>query len=190
MPSLTPLNPLPTARRAPLVLRRTLDLDATTMVIRLSTGTGTGRTALSAFDDALLRAGIANYNLVRLSSVIPPRSVVSRVDPHEQLVGGWGDRLYCVYASQPATIPGQQAWAGIGWSLRDDGSGAGVFVEHEGEDERSVREDIERSLEDLARRRGAGFTPGGMVMTSAVCEAQPVCALVVAAYETAAWHRA
>ena len=181
---------MPTARRAPPILRRSLDLEAESLVIRLSSGTGIGRTSLSAFDDALLHAGVANYNLVRLSSVIPPRSAVSPVDPGQQLVGGWGDRLYCVYASQVATMPGQQAWAAIGWSLLDDGSGAGVFVEHEGEDERTVRNDIARSLEDLAERRGGGFKPGGIVTTSTVCEGEPVCALVVAAYKTSRWARA
>lgn len=160
------------------------------LTIRLSTGSGAGRTSLSAFDDALLAAGIANYNLVRLSSVIPPRSEIRPVGADEQLHGGWGDRLYCVYASQVATTPGEQAWAGIGWSLLDDDSGAGVFVEHEGTTEAVVRHDIETSLADLAQRRGGMFVPGGLVMTSAVCASEPVCALVVAAYETAGWARA
>ena len=40
--------------------------------IVLSTGLGVGPTALAAFDAALLDAGVANYNLICLSSVIPP----------------------------------------------------------------------------------------------------------------------
>ena len=39
--------------------------------ITVRTGTGSGRTLLSAFDHALLDAGVANFNLVTLSSVIP-----------------------------------------------------------------------------------------------------------------------
>ncbi|MDQ2678046.1 MAG: pyruvoyl-dependent arginine decarboxylase, partial [Actinomycetota bacterium] len=42
---------------------------------------GTGPTSLAAFDDALVSVGVANYNLVRLSSVIPPGSTVTAGDP-------------------------------------------------------------------------------------------------------------
>jgi len=40
--------------------------------IVVSRGTGEGPTPLAAFDKALLAAGVENYNLIRLSSVIPP----------------------------------------------------------------------------------------------------------------------
>ncbi len=43
------------------------------MKIHIGTSIGTGETELSAFDTALYNAGIANYNLLYLSSVIPPR---------------------------------------------------------------------------------------------------------------------
>ena len=42
------------------------------MKIRLSSGRGEGPTPLAAFDAALLDAGVSNYNLLPLSSVIPP----------------------------------------------------------------------------------------------------------------------
>ena len=42
----------------------------------MRTATGTGRTLLAAFDDALLAAGVANFNLITLSSVIPPGSSI------------------------------------------------------------------------------------------------------------------
>ena len=41
--------------------------------ITIRTGSGQGHTKLSAFDHALLTAGVANFNLITLSSVIPPR---------------------------------------------------------------------------------------------------------------------
>jgi hypothetical protein len=37
------------------------------MIIRVTSGTGTGPTELAAFDAALLDAGVANYNLIPLS---------------------------------------------------------------------------------------------------------------------------
>ena len=42
------------------------------MTITLSTGTGEGPTPLAAFDAALVDAGVADHNLICLSSVIPP----------------------------------------------------------------------------------------------------------------------
>lgn len=158
-----------------------------TLTIRLSGGVGRGRTPLSAFDSALLAAGVANFNLVRLSSVIPPESDVIRVGAGDQLLGAWGDRLYCVYASQCATLPGEEAWAGIGWVLRQDGSGAGLFVEHEGPSRAFVEDSISASLGDLVSGRGGDFCAPQVEMASVTCHDAPACALVVAAYETAGW---
>src|SRR5882724_3759646 len=108
------------------------------MQIHVASGTGTGPTTLAAFDAALNDAGIANYNLLVLSSVIPPHTNVvvhdGRLD--ETLPGEWGDRLYVVRAEQRADQPGEQAWAGIGW-VQDPETHKGLFVEHEGHDEQS-----------------------------------------------------
>ena len=38
---------------------------------RLSSGTGTSPHELVAFDNALLSAGISNYNLLKVSSILP-----------------------------------------------------------------------------------------------------------------------
>lgn len=161
------------------------------VTVTLTVGTGTGPTSLSAFDAALCAAGIGEYNLVRLSSVIPPGAVLEHTGPEGQLTGRWGDRLYCVYASQVAERVGEEAWAGIGWVLRQDGSGAGLFVEHEGPTREGVLGDIHASLGDMVVRRGGGYTEPQVTMTSAVCTepGRPVCALVVAGYETQGWTR-
>ena len=37
----------------------------------LGAGIGTGNTALNSFDNALVRAGIGNYNLLKVSSILP-----------------------------------------------------------------------------------------------------------------------
>jgi len=51
--------------------------------ITVRTGSGTARTPLAAFDAALLSAGVANFNLVTLSSVIPPHSRVRVVEGND-----------------------------------------------------------------------------------------------------------
>lgn len=161
----------------------------TRMSIRISGGSGVGQTPLSAFDAALRAAGVENFNLVRLSSVIPPHADVSHVLGPEQLRGEWGDRLYCVYAEQRATEPGAQAWAGIGWVFRTDSNAGGLFVEHEGTSREAIQRSITASLEDLTAGRPESFGPIQMQLASAVCVDKPVCALVVASYETETWRR-
>ncbi len=153
--------------------------------IGIHAAAGRGHTLLSAFDAALLGAGVANYNLVRLSSVIPRQAVITR-DP-QPLVGSHGDRLYCVYAAAYAEHPGESAWAGIGW-VRDE-QGNGLFVEHETGSEDTLLELIHLSLEDLNRNRGGHYGPVETAVSSAHYEDQPACALVLASYATASWDQ-
>jgi arginine decarboxylase len=157
------------------------------LTIRVSTGTGTGRTTLAAFDAALVAAGVGDFNLVRLSSVVPPGSTILDVDGADQLVGEHGDALYCVYAEAHASLPGHEAWAGVAWSLRDDGSGAGLFVEHEGPSHEQVATDLIHSLEDLSATRGGVYHPAGRRITGITCESLPVSAVVVATFRRAGW---
>ena len=156
-------------------------------IIHVSHGTGTGRNELSAFDAALTDAGVGDFNLVRLSSVVPPGSRVVEVDRLEEGYGGHGDLLYCVYAEAHAVMPGHEAWAGVAWSLRDDDSGAGLFVEHEAPSHEQLELDLTLSLEDLAATRGNRFHPAGRRVAGVRCESLPVCSVVVAAYRREGW---
>lgn len=155
--------------------------------IEIAAAIGTAPTELAAFDAALRAVGVGDVNLIRLSSVIPPRSTLTGVDQVRQEFE-WGDRLYCVYAEQHASVPGQQAAAGIGWIFRDDDSGAGLFVEHEADTKAEVEDLIENSLADMAAHRPGTFTAPQMRVVTATCSDQPVCALVLAAYRSAGWY--
>jgi arginine decarboxylase len=159
------------------------------MQIHLGSGIGSGPTTLSAFDAALNSAGIANYNLLRLSSVIPPKSNLVVHDHHidRKLPGEWGDRLYVVMAETRVDTPNVEAWAGIGW-VQEKETGKGLFVEHEGHSEASVRRDITHSLEALMATRNVDFGPIHMKVTGATCKHLPVCAMVAAVYQASDWH--
>jgi arginine decarboxylase len=79
------------------------------MLLQIVSGIGTGPTQLSAFDDALLNAGLGNYNLLTLSSVIPPGGDIVRTDRENvKLTGRWGDRMYVVMAHQETSIPNEE----------------------------------------------------------------------------------
>ncbi|MGK8523743.1 pyruvoyl-dependent arginine decarboxylase [Nocardia asteroides] len=156
------------------------------LTIEIGAATGTGPTAMSAFDAALRHLGVGEANLVRLSSVIPPRATVERVGRVGKPIP-WGDRLYCVYAAAHACGRGSTAAAGIGWALRDDDSGAGLFVEHEAETGEEVTALIRASLADMTRGRGERFGPVQLCTVDATSEGDPACALVLAAYHTIPW---
>lgn len=152
--------------------------------ITVRTGTGSARTLLGAFDSALLAAGVANFNLVTLSSVIPPRSTVRVVDT--RLAGVHGDRLYCVVSAAYADHPGEFAWAGLGWTI-DPSNGQGLFVEHHGGSQESLSEQIDLSLADMVAGRGGGYGEVHKAMASVHCVDRPVCALAIAAYSVVPW---
>ena len=158
------------------------------MVIYLSSTVGRGKTALSAFDHALVNTGTANYNLVRLSSVIPPNSEIIELNGSVPPLGGdWGDRLYVVYADARTDQPGEEVWAGIGW-VQDPETKKGLFVEHEGHSELQVRADIKNSLTGLLKNRGMDFLEIHMCVAGGVCQDEPLCAFAVAVYQVSNWQ--
>ncbi len=157
------------------------------MNISIFSSEGVGATALSAFDDALLAAGVANFNLIRLSSVIPPSTEILTGEAAAAPTGEWGDRLYCVYAEQTEIRPGREAWAGIGWVQGADGRG--LFVEHSGASKDEVATAITLSLGSMTRGRSQGFGDVQMAIAGTTCEDKPVCALAIATYEVQGWSR-
>jgi arginine decarboxylase len=160
--------------------------DVPTMRISVSPGVGTGPTKLAAFDAALMAAGIHNYNLIPLSSVIPPGAFLERrrhVAPPED----YGRRLYLVLAHETAAEAGATAAAGLGW-VREPGDGRGLFVEAHGTGEDEVRGVIDRTLEAMTAARGREYGPVDTELVSAECTGEPVCALVTAVYASVPWE--
>ncbi len=158
------------------------------MHIQISEGIGIGPTELSAFDQALVHAGVANYNIIYLSSVLPADSVVHFEAKPKQPVGGkWGDRLYVVMAQKRTSQRNQEVWAGIGW-MQDEKTKQGLLVEHEGNSEDEVRTDIEHSLAALAENRHMQFGQQHMHVVGTKCTDLPTCALVVAVFEVSTWR--
>jgi len=158
--------------------------------IRISRSQGTGATRLAAFDAALVAAGLQDFNLVPLSSVVPLGATVEVVAPAEQVRGRHGDLLYCVYAAAYATRPGLEAWAGIAWGLQTDGSGSGLFVEHSGSSEAAVHADLSATLGAMMDNRPEHYAEGGRLVSGVTCTGDPVAALVVASFQTAGWSAA
>ncbi len=121
------------------------------MKIDIVWGESEGKTLLSAFDRALLKAGIHNLNLIPLSSVIPPNSVVEEVG-NTHLAKGIGDVLYVVMASFGCKKPGVVISAGLGWVQTEKG---GLFIESKGEfSQEDCEEEIRIGLTEMLEARG------------------------------------
>jgi arginine decarboxylase len=155
------------------------------MKITITGGTGEGPTALAAFDQALLNAGVANYNLIYLSSIIPPDSTIVRshfVTPADE----YGHRLYVVKACQQAEQTDTEAWAGIGWT-QDEETGKGLFVELHGSSQMEVETAICNTLNSMIASRACSYGPIQCEVVGKKCVDKPVCALVLAVYKSEGW---
>ena len=155
------------------------------MLIKITSAVGSGPTQLGAFDAALRNAGIENYNLIPLSSVIPPAATLERgrfsTPPSE-----YGHRLYVVMARHETSQVGEEAWAGLGWTQEPE-SGRGLFVELHGTSRRCVETAIESTLDSMKADRPYDYAKNESEVAGIVCEGDPVCALVIAVYASEAW---
>lgn len=166
------------------------------MEIRVVSGIGTGETPLSAFDAALKEAGAYNYNLITLSSIIPPRSTVVELAHLESPTEEYGHRLYVVKSEIRSYEVGKYIAAGLGWYQSRDGDGRGVFVEHEvlGDTEVAVNSEIawriKSSIEDLCKFREVEYMEREAKMTVAMTKItkHPTSALVLAVYKSEGWE--
>ncbi len=162
------------------------------MDILVTTGKGVGKTPISAFDAALKDAGVHNYNLIYLSSVIPPKARI-KFEKLEENPKEWGHKLYVVKSEMRSRQSGQYIGAALGWYQLEDGRG--IFVEHEniGETKESVERDlkseIEKSLSDMCKTRGVKIDKNKF--KSRICTAKvdnlPASVIVVAVYKSEKW---
>ena len=159
----------------------------------MSAGKGEGKTLLSAFDGALFDAGISNYNLLVLSSIIPPGAIVKQ-HKYTTLDSEYGHRLYVVMSDNRSRESGRFIGSALGWTQESDGRG--VFVEHHFTEnsEEAVRSQLEdevnRSLSDLCHQRKYSYSKEKMNIKMSVAKVtdKPACVLVVAVYKAEPWE--
>ena len=161
-----------------------LGYQCVSMEIIVTQGQGSGHTPTSAFDSALLNAGIGNYNIVRMSAAIPPGATVT-VQRYEPPRGQWGQLLYAVLASGVALVAQTEMWAGIGWTQADDGRG--LMVRHIDPSQENVVNEIQSALHDMAAGRKEKFGPVRYILQHVKCIEEPVCCLVAAVFQSEGW---
>lgn len=98
-------------------------------------GIGVSMYSLNAFDNALINAGVGDFNLIRLSSILPPNS--SQKDSISLLKGSY---LHTAYSSLTSSNNKQIISSGIGFALPKDLSLPGVIMECSCQDKKNVAE--------------------------------------------------
>lgn len=155
------------------------------MIINITSGKGIGDTEITAFDAALFDAGINDYNLIILSSIIPPRSeiLIKKLSRGNHSIG---NKLYIVLSKNYETRRGKKAYAGLGWRIREDGSG--IFLEEHGENEEELIDKLREGLKSMVKYRDGIFGEPNYKIEEIECIDKPVCALVAAVYKDEGWE--
>ncbi len=124
-------------------------------------GTGLHREKLTSFEMALRGAGIARFNLVRVSSIFPPHcEIISKEEGSQLLVPG--QVVFCVLSEAATNEPSRRVAASIGLAVPADRGKYGYISEHHafGQSERTAgdyAEDLAASM--LATVLGLPFDP-------------------------------
>lgn len=113
---------------------------------KISAGVGHGERRITSFDSALCCAGVGNYNLVRLSSILPNGSKPSNTVGLEL-----GSLLPIAYATETSRHGVISAAVCIGFPKVVDDKHCGIIMEYEGhmtasEAEKVVREMVEEGF--------------------------------------------
>lgn len=107
----------------------------------LVSGASDGYSPLNAFDGALLRAGIGNTNIVKMSSIVPPRC--QEISPVPLPPGAL---VPTAYASITSDVPGEIISAGVALALPEDEGRNGLIMEYSAKGERRNIEETVRNM--------------------------------------------
>ncbi len=127
----------------------------------LTKGVGTHREKLSSFELALRDAGIARFNLVSVSSILPPgcKIIPSKRGVNELVAG---QIVHCVMAKNETNEPHRLLAASVGIAIPGSQEQYGYIAEHHafGQTEREAGEYAEDlAAQMLATTLGVPFDP-------------------------------
>jgi arginine decarboxylase len=109
-------------------------------------GNGKGQSELTSFDDALKNSGIANYNIVKVSSILPKNAMKREKVEIEE-----GNVLYTAFSAISSNKKGDVISAAIAAGIPDDNSKTGVIMEYsrncnKAEAEQKVKEMVREAM--------------------------------------------
>jgi arginine decarboxylase len=116
--------------------------------VSMVAGAGEGPTDLNAFDNALMDAGIANLNFLRVTSIFP---LGARIVPMRAYRPGM--LMPAVYARISRHTPGERIAAAVAVGISDAGYGVIMEHSHTGTGENAAQI-VRRMVEDALTARG------------------------------------
>ncbi|WP_051463178.1 pyruvoyl-dependent arginine decarboxylase [Deferrisoma camini] len=116
----------------------------------LVAGDAEGYMELNAFDAALLRAGVGNTNLVKISSILPPGCRPTAPVPLPA-----GALVPVAYAAITCSVPGEIISAAVAVAVPEDEGRPGLIMEYSAYGRADIsREIVVRMAEEGMRARG------------------------------------
>jgi arginine decarboxylase len=113
-------------------------------------GVGEGPTFLNAFDAALISAKVGHYNLVKVSSILPPNTKRA-----EEVLLPPGSILPIAYGYTYSAEQGQRITAAVSVGIPADPNSIGVIMEYSGDlDEDDAREFVINMAREGMKMRG------------------------------------
>lgn len=111
----------------------------------LVSGSSEGFSLLNAFDGALLRSGVGDTNLVRMSSILPPHCEEIKPPPVPLPQGAL---VPTAYASICSDVPGEVISAAVAIGIPKDASRAGLIMEYSAKaEEKVVADQVKKMVE-------------------------------------------
>ena len=107
----------------------------------LVSGASEGFAPLNAFDGALLRAGIGDTNIVKMSSIVPPRC--QRISPVPLPAGSL---VPTAYASITSDVPGQIISSAVAVALPENPDYPGLIMEYSAQGAKAEIEETVRQM--------------------------------------------
>ncbi len=105
-------------------------------------GSSEGYMPLNAFDGALMKAGIGNTNLLKMSSIIPPHCQEIEPSPLPQ-----GALVPVAYASITSQQPGEVISAAVAAAFPEDEDQAALIMEYAA---KGSKEEVEATVTKMA----------------------------------------
>jgi arginine decarboxylase len=137
----------------------------------LCAGIGKASRALNAFDAALIQARIGQYNLIRVSSILPPFS-----QPVESVSLPGGSLLPIAYCYEIVEEPGIRIVATVAVAIPQNPSNHGVIMEYHGKGTRTDAEAIVQSMaEEAMSMRGIPVRQISLISEEIVSDRQATC---------------
>jgi arginine decarboxylase len=116
--------------------------------VSVVSGAGEGPTDLNAFDNALMDAGIANLNFLRVTSIFPLGAKIVPMRPYQP-----GMLMPAVYARISRHTPGERIAAAVAVGISDAGYGVIMEHSHTGNGE-NADQIVRRMVADAVAARG------------------------------------